>query len=337
MGGIVAEDYIEKVTPNGVVIRVNSRKNTYMLFRNNEPIKNPRSNTQSIIHELPQIIFLGKEFEIRSSISERIKFFEVIGGQIYIPFWVTGMSDVRHVKLPALVDSDLLPVYVHQFQAFHVGSIPILASGVNYFVVESKIDREMLIRLKMNFPTSRVIIYRGEKDSIYDTFAGEREDASKAKTTRASDLMESEDSNFLTQNPSFAARVFLRRMHLDKIYEIPELYAVKTNDLEMILGYLRVMRKKADEQSDIKQNLEKIDDLIDLFLILAPIFSYDIRDVERIFDAGIPKQHVLVRLKKILKSQSEINKATFDGKKQRFYENAIAMIEPLIIDDNNPA
>jgi len=326
------EDYIEKVTAKGIIIRVNTQKNTYMLFKDNESIKNPRSKTQSIVHELPQVIFLGKEFEIRMSVSERIGFFEVIGGQIYIPFWIKGLSDVRHIKLPAYVDSDILPIYVYHFQAFHVGSIPVFASGMNYFVVESRIDREMLIRLKMNFPTSRVIIYRGEKDSFVDSHFSVNDDAVKIGSTRATDLVESEDSTYLEKNPSFAARVHLRRLHFEKVYEIPELYQLKKDDMDIILGYLRVLRKKSEDQKDIRQNLDKIDELIELFIVLTPIFTYEISEVERLFDGGIPTQKILVKIKSILKCQVELNKISHDEKKQRFYENVSSMIAPLIVE-----
>jgi hypothetical protein len=325
------EDYIERVTQNGIVIRVNTQKNTYMLFKNNESIKNPRSKNQSIIHELPQVIFLGKEFEIRMSVSERIGFFEVHSGQVYIPFWIKGLSDVRHIKLPAFIDSDLLPVYVYHFQTFHVSSIPVFANGMNYFVVESRIDREMLIRLKMNFPTSRVIIYRGEKDSFLDGFSLSDE-AAKIGTTRATDLLESEDDGYLEKNPSFAARVHLRRLHFEKVYEIPEQYQLKKDDMDVILGYLRVIRKKSSEQKEIRQNIVIIDELIELFVVLTPIFTYEISEVERLFDGGIPSQSLLIKIKKILKCQIELNKIILDEKKQRFYENVIAMLTPLIIE-----
>ena len=326
------EDYIEKITSKGIIIRVNTQKNTYMLFKDNESIKNPRSKTQSIVHELPQVIFLGKEFEIRMSVSERIGFFEVLGGQIFIPFWIKGLSDVRHIKLPAFVDADILPVYVYHFQAFHVGSIPIFAGGMNYFVVESRIDREMLIRLKMNFPTSRVIIYRGEIDSFVDGYFSFSEDAVKIGTTRATDLMESDDETYLEKNPSFAARVHLRRLHFDRVYEIPEQYQLKKEDMDVILGYLKVLKKKSDEQKEIRQNINIIDELIKLFVVLTPIFSYEISEVERLFDGGIPSQSILKKIKTILKCQIELNKLILDEKKQRFYENVIAMISPLIIE-----
>ena len=327
------EEYIEKLTPNGIILRVNTKKNSFMVFKNNESIKNPRSKTQSIIHELPQVIFLGKEFEIRMSVSERIGFFDVHGNQIYIPFWIKGLSDVRHIKLPAFVESDVLPVYVYHFQVFHVGSIPVFASGMNYFVVESKIDREMLIRLKMNFPSSRVIIYRGEKDTFSDNYFSITDDANKINITRATDLLESDDNAYMAKNPSFAARVYLRRLHFEKIYEIPELYKLKKDDLEIILGYLRVLRKKSEEQKEIKTNLGTIDELINLFMTLTPIFTFEINQVEKLFDGGLPSQRILQRLKQILECQIDLHRVGFDDKDLRFFENAIGMITPLIVDE----
>lgn len=324
------DEYIEKKTPKGILLRINSKKNTYMIFKNNESLKNPRSKTQSIVHELPQVIFLGKEFEIKMSASDRIGFFDVVGGQIYIPFWLKSMSDIRHIKLPAFVDSDLLPVYVYHFQSFQVGSIPVFASGINYFVVEAQIDREMLIRLKMNFPTSRVIIYRGEKDTFYDTNFAINEDAAKVNVTRATDLVEADDSSYLSQNPSFAARIYLRRMHLEKVYEIPELFLLKKTDIEIILGYLRIMQKKGNQNNEIRQNIDEIEALIELFIALDSIFSYNDTEVENMFKDKTFKQSLLLRLRKIVKNQMEINKTAYNEKKLKFFAEVMLLIDPLI-------
>jgi hypothetical protein len=185
----------------------------------------------------------------------------------------------------------------------------------------------------MNFPTSRIIIYKGEKDSILPDDLSNVNRSANSDNTRATDLVESEDKSYIDTNPSFAARIYLRRLHFEKVSEIPEIYDLSLNDLEVILGYLRVMRKKASDQNDLKVNLKKIDELIELFIFLTPMFTLEIRQVEKLFDEGIPSQFLLRKMKKILKSQTEICRAVSNEKKLLFFQNVLSMVKPLILDE----
>ena len=325
----MAEEHLEKVTDKGYIIRVNLYKGSYMLFKNNAPLANPRSKTQSIVHDLTQIIFLGKEFDLKKVYPERVGFFDVYGGQIYIPFWIKGVSDVRHVKIPAYVGSDMLPVYIYHFQGFHLGSIPASVGGMNYFVVDSKVDREMLIRIKMHFPLSRIIVYRGETDAMA-TDVTQHDISASNENVRASDLVHSEDQNALIKNPSFAARVFLRRLEFSRMYDLPVHYRMDRDTIDAIMAYLNIMIKNAPTKPELRQNLHHVEALHSLYSFLEPFLSFDIALVEQSFDRGIPDHEMLAKIRDILRSQMEIYRVENDGKKERFFHNAISMVEPLM-------
>jgi len=314
----MSEDYIEKISPQGFVIRVNFRKGTFMVFKDNEPLKNPRSKTESIVHSLPQVIFLGKEFDVRTSLMERVGFFDALGGQVHIPFWVKGSSDIRHVKLPAHLNTDLLPVYVYHFQAYHLGSIPASISGMNYFVVESRIDREMLIRLKMHFPMSRVIIYRGEKDSlIQDEFLSGA--TAKNSQIRATDMLESDDLSYLSQNPGFAARVYLRRLDFERVRSMPLRFAMSVGDIDIILTHLEIMKKKSTSQAELRNVIQNIEGLTQLFSILRQLFNGDVKQAQKLIsENGIPSD-IIDNIRVIVDSQISISNTNGDPKRADYF------------------
>lgn len=325
----MAEEHLEKITDKGFIIRVNLYKGSYMIFKENAPLVNPRSKTQSIVHELPQIIFLGKEFDLKKVFPERVGFFDVYGGQIYIPFWIKGVSDVRHVKIPAYVISDMLPVYIYHFHGFHLGSIPASVGGMNYFVVDSKVDREMLIRIKMHFPLSRIIVYRGEVDAMAPE-ATKYDISASNENVRASDMVQADEQHVLIKNPSFAARVFLRQLEFSRMYELPIRYRMDKETIETILAYLNIMIKNSNTKPELRQNLHHIQALHRLYQFLSPFLSFDAAQVEQSFDQGIPEQETLIKIRDILQSQMDIYRVENDSKKERFFHNAIAMVEPLL-------
>ena len=327
----MVEDYLEKVSDTGIIIRVNINKGSYMVFKENKPLINPKNTKQSIVHEIPQIIFLGKEFDLRVAYQDRLGFFSVNGGQIFIPFWVKGVSDVRHVKLPALIDSNLLPAFIYHFQGFHFGSIPASISGMNYFIVDSRTDREILIRLKMHFPMSRVVVYRGERDALFENLSGE-DNSGGFSNVRAVDIAGTDDVGMLSQNPAFAARVYLRKLDFEKMEKIPYRFPLDSGTIEAILAYLRIMIIKSAEKKDLKPHVEKINELSNTYRLLLPFMSFDVAKVEQSFDQGIPEIQVLKQTRNILKAQSSIHQAEVDPKKQRFFMNVLSMIEPLIPD-----
>lgn len=325
----MAEEYIEKISKGNFIIRVNLIKGSYMVFKENEPIINPKSKTQSIVHELSQVIFLGKEFEMKLVLPDRIGFFDVVGGQVYVPFWIKGTSDVRHIKLPAHIQSDILPVYVYNFQSYHFGSIPASVTGMNYFVVDSRVDREVLIRLKMHFPLSRIIVYRGEQDAMIEP-SKENDSGEAEENVRAADMVKSNESAIFEKNPAFAARVFLRKLEFSKMYELPLRYKLNKESLETILAYLHILNKKSSAKTELRNNINDIENLTKLFEALAPFLSFDIMQVEKIFDTGIPDQKILTSIRDILRFQMEKYRSDNDPRTERFFSNAMSMIEPLL-------
>jgi len=272
----MSELYIEKKSNSNYIIRVNTTRNTFMVFKDNSPVKNLKIKSNSIVHELPQVIFLGKEFDLKAIYQDRIGFFDVQSNQIYIPFWVKGVSDVRHVKLPAYIESDMLPVCVYHFNTFHFGSIPISLSGMNYFVVDTRVDREILIRLKMHFPMSRIVVYRGEKDTLLG-----KNTVDNYANVRAVDIEQKADVGFLSNNPAYAARLYLRKLDFEKFETILYKFKLDLNLVLTILSFLHILKERANVSSDLTLQINNINHFVGILTFMQTVFKNDVRFLEQ--------------------------------------------------------
>ena len=144
---------IERLTNAGVLLKVNRIKGNYSAYINNKPVINKDSEVATTIYPLQRIIFLGSLFKRDTFERSNIGFFYVSRKQVVVPFRVSDVSDIRHIRLPCYLDFDVLPIGVSYFQDLNIGlHINALKTGVQYFVMEPRFGREAIAALRRNFP-----------------------------------------------------------------------------------------------------------------------------------------------------------------------------------------
>ncbi|MDH5718701.1 MAG: hypothetical protein OEZ22_13835 [Spirochaetia bacterium] len=326
-------EFLEETTKSGIIIRVNVRKGNYLVFKNNKPIVNSRLKGRSVIHNLFYVVFLGAEFDLSMNTLDKIGFYQVKSNQIHIPFNIKGLSDIRHLKLPTYIDSETLPAVVSYYKSFNLGLLPRSVSDLQYFVVSEQIDRELLVRLKIQFPKSRVIVFRQERDISVDFAQPEEENASLPGDIRAVDLLNRDDVGELSKNPVFSSRVYLRKLDFLSMYSLPLKYILNGEDAVHIKTFLEVMLKKIDENADIKRYENEIKELINFYDILGIFLSFQVLKVEQFFDKGLPDRDVLEKLQTVLVSQKRLRAEEGDNARNAFFDNALSMLQPILPKD----
>ncbi|MDH5718566.1 MAG: hypothetical protein OEZ22_13145 [Spirochaetia bacterium] len=324
-------EFLEESTRSGIVIRVNLKKGNYLLFKNNKPIPNPRSQKNSIIHNLSHIIFLGMDFDLSLNPLDKIGFYPVKNNQLHIPFHVKGLSDIRHVKFPAYVESEILPAVVSHFKSFNPGAVPRTITGYQYFITSDDIEREMLVRIKIQFPKSRVIVFRQERDISVEAVS---EEVKLPSDVRAVDLLKHDDVGELSKNPIFSARVYLRNLDLPRLNSIPYKFKLDGQDAENIKTILDIVLRKASENADIKRQEPELRLLRDFLELLTPFVSFEIQKVEQFFDKGLPEIETLDKIQKVLISQKRFLIEAGETKNITFFDNALSMLQPLLPEDS---
>ncbi|GEM_PF-2077376 len=291
----MSEEYIEKKTARGFVIRVNVRRSTFILLDSSgEPVSVSRGSRISQIHPLVHVVFLGLEFDFLDTEIDHVSFFNLDRSYLKIPFGKAGMSDVRLIRIPVpMFESDMLPAYVMHFKTHWPGPLPPVGEGMRYFVADEFIDRETIVRIKTKFPLSKVIVYRQEEaepvrlENMSDRKGGK-------KSVRAADVVPGADVVQYAQNPVFAARVFLRQLDWSRIYSLPLYGRIRVEEVAIILGFVQTMLTKSQKSKELSVHQQILSELEVYWKGLEVLFRRDISALRQW------KNEVLVRHEDLL-------------------------------------
>lgn len=296
------EEYVEKVSDSNTVVRVNAKKGTFLVIREGKPLPNPSAKTKSIIHRLPSIIFLGTDFDLKDIKLEKVSFFPASDGFLQISFKEPGLSDIRHVMVELGVIADLLPAKVFFYSNYKIGMLPKTIQGAVYFIIESQVDREGLIRLKTVYPQCKIAIYKREKvtklTSIEQTTVIEN-----FTNVRATDLVKQSGAEELAKNPTFLARIYLRKLEWTNMRNLPYKMLLKREDSVNISTFLKVMLKNENNKKELDDNKPSIKTLEEFYNLLTIFLSYDKDAVEEFFSNNEFPTPYKAPLIKVLESQ----------------------------------
>ena len=248
--------HIEKTTNQGAFIWVNRILGNYIIFKDHKPIYNPLSAHLSNLYSLQRVIFIGKVFLKKIIGYGDIGFFSVSRNQVIIPFHIKNMSDIRHLKLPAYANCDMLPVEILYFNEPNIGIYTnAIKSGKQYFILEPKFGREYVFKLKQVFPNSRVVIYNESysKHDI-DEFSVFKQDELEEKIDI--ELIMSQDIDILSKDVLFSARIFIHQKYWEKLSMLPIKLVINSEQAVKISEYLEIEIKNNQVDNSLLSDLK---------------------------------------------------------------------------------
>ncbi len=301
------DDYIEKTSPSGVVIRVNTRKRSFLVIKEGQPQVNPLAEKEkSIVHPLANVIFLGSDFELVDVRPEDIGFFKVESGFMHVPFRAISASDIRHLAVETRVDSDLLPARIYFFSNYRVGMLPKKIEGPVFFFLESRVDRESLIRVKTLYPQSRVGVYKHERITKVELNI-DTEGLNNPDNLRAVDLVKQGNVvGEISKNPTFLARIYLRKLEWANMRDLPYKMIVTHEDAQNIKAFLEVMIKNDNGVEELETNKAQIKTLDEFYALLSVLLSFSQVKVDAFFEESTIPQSYLAPVQKVLEAQKSL-------------------------------
>ena len=248
--------YIEKVSNAGVLLKVDRMGGYYTAYLQNKPILNMRLKKETTLHALQRVIFVGSLFKQSFFSATDIGFFYVSKRQIIIPFKTVDSSDVRHIKLPAHFNFDVLPASVSYFKNLNIGSYAnALRTGVQYFILEPRFGRELIADLKYSFPLSRVIIYRDNK-ALLNVLDEEKESRLYGEEDEMDfELIEKDEILLLSKDILFSARIFISKQQWEALLAIPFKLPISSVECQLIAFYVKI-EIHLKESQEFEESLE---------------------------------------------------------------------------------
>ena len=296
------QQYEERKTPAGFLVKVRLTKLTYVVFTPKGPEVPKGAKNNSIIVPVPRVVFLGDDFNLSHFRLGELSFVNVKAGKLVIPYQHGGSRDIKTIYLNSGSDSDILPVIIYHFN-FVKDIMSATEQGVEFhhIVADESLLINDMVTLKIRYPTVNILILKKKINVAYENKAAVNaaEADSKAEMAnpvvdadiaRAADMASSGSNlNMYSENPVFLARIHLRNLELDKVKQLLFDFNLKGEDIIFIRTFLDVMIKNVNNKEELNTNKDKVRVLDEIFRLAVLIINHNEAEFELELEKGLSK------------------------------------------------
>ncbi|MDX1961155.1 MAG: hypothetical protein SFU98_21475 [Leptospiraceae bacterium] len=289
--------YEERKTPAGYLVKVRLGKMTYVVFTPKGPEVPKGAKNNSIIVNVPRVVFLGEDFNLSHFRLGELTFVNVKTGKLVIPYQHGGSREIKTIFLNSGSESDILPVVIyHQNNVKDIAALAEKGIEFHHIVADEGLQRSDMVTLKIRFPTVNILILKKKiattqdpKTVLPENEKGEKQIIDQDNTGAALRAINT-SLNMSSDNPVFLSRIHLRNMELDKVKQLLFDFDLTVEDVSFIRTFLDVMIRNEKKKEDLATNREKLVVLDEIFRLAEMIVKRDETDFEIELEKGVQKE-----------------------------------------------
>jgi hypothetical protein len=262
-------------TREGYSILVDPDSKTCRVFRD-EQMETPRGALdRSGDQVIPFVLFIGKRFEISLRLGEYI-LARSRGKRIFLPYRMSPDLSQRNLSFTITSTADQFPVFLGCYESVRLLQRAEGESGkidYGFIVLDSGVTGYEKVVLKIRYPHAMMIIIKPEEP--------------EEVRLPLSPIEEERRGGELSANPVFQARIFLRKMELDKLKQMLIEYRMNDQEIQIIRTFIQIMLQNEEKRADIEHARKALVKLRELFRLNLIISSEDKSLFEAELDKGL--------------------------------------------------
>jgi hypothetical protein len=250
-------DYLEEKTPRGITIKVLTKNWNFLAFNRNGGSIYADEAGLKVLHRVPMVSFVGNNFKVKNITKQEFAFIKILKGRMVLPYIDLNDGNRKYVLIDWPGNIDLVPVRLRAMDT--VADLVLDIEGGNkpdYIIVNRTISKNDIIIIKNRFAEANIITPEspaGATPQISEQPDDER---------RAIDVLRDINLNTMSNNPVFLARVHLREMDISKVNQLILDFDLSALEVEYIANFITTMLKKADTETDIMKNRQKLESIL---------------------------------------------------------------------------
>ena len=310
-------DYIEEKTPNGITLKVMTKKWNFIAFEKDGKVIYADEAEAKVIHKIPGIVLISDKYQIVRKGDSELAFFKVNKGKIIIPY-LSRSNDIRkYLFIGSDSDIDLMPLRIKEIK--DLSSLIRLKDSAfipDYVVIDENITDEDCIIIKNRFSNTMIIELRDEnakvKDDIGDSTLGKG----------AEEVQGEKNLNIMSNNPVFLARIHLREMALSKVNQLLLDFDISALEADYMLKFIENMLMNPDNKPEVEQNRAKLVTLKDSFQFYIYLMDKNEKEIQNMIN-GVEDINKLASYSTLIAKMRTLFTAKKDLLTLTDYENLI--------------
>jgi hypothetical protein len=225
----------------------------------------------------PFLLFVGKEIEPNLKKQESLQFLPIKRRHAEFYYKLKDDPNTYRVAIKVNLSAEFLPVWIEGITSLKELDQIKLKKYFDTIIFAPNLNRLEVLQLRMNFPKSRLI-----KAGNY--IPEEIRDLKELEKHRITDVVNKLGVEFISKNPVYSARYYLRKLDFNQLYELPIKIVCTESDIEVIMTFLDIVIKNEHKNKELEINKDNLILLKKYYEFILYIIKKDYNKLEEFYD-----------------------------------------------------
>jgi len=225
----------------------------------------------------PFLLFVGQGIEPNLREQESLQFMPIKRRTAEFYYKLKDDPNTYRVAIKVNLSAEYLPVYIERIISIKELEQLKLKKYFDTIIFVPSLNRLEVLQLRMNFPKARLI-----KAGNY--IPEDLRDLRELEKHRITDVVNKLGTEFISKNPVYSARYYLRKLDFNQVYELPIKIICIESDIEVIITFLDIMIRNEHKSKELEINKENLIFLKKYYEFILYIIKKDYNKLEEFYD-----------------------------------------------------
>ncbi len=247
-------DFAEEKTPEDLLIKVLMDSWQFLAFDKKGRSIYVDIEGRGILHRVPLIVFVGRDFDIRREYERDYHMLKVRDGNIIVPYIDRKELKTKYFFIPTDKSLDMIPVRMRI-----VPNIAVMVKEIDvslepdYVAIDDSVTSNDIIIIKSRYKVDDVIFVELVNNVAMNEHMMLPDDGKPVNL------------NIMSTNAVFLARIHLRNMALSQLNQLLLDFEIAALDTEYIIKFIEELLEKEDSDESVRKNRQMLVDIRDSF------------------------------------------------------------------------
>jgi hypothetical protein len=242
-------DFAEEKTPSGYTLKILFKKMKFLVFNSRGESFSADKEGRSLLHKLPNTVFLGNIFLIERDYLKEYSLLKVRNDTIILPYRNITEKKRKFLFIHYVTSVDVIPMKIVIVKSYSLMLKDIPSdTDIDYLIVDESLSETEISVIASRYRPGEIIKVTTDKSEIQKDAAEDKE----------SDYI---SINTMSDNPVFLATYHLKNMALSNLNQLLLDFDISAFDTQFIIYFINDNLESKKNDADVIKNKSMLTDL----------------------------------------------------------------------------
>ncbi|PKL18013.1 MAG: hypothetical protein CVV49_08035 [Spirochaetae bacterium HGW-Spirochaetae-5] len=242
-------DFAEEKTPSGYTLKILFKKMKFLVFNSRGESFSADKEGRSLLHKLPNAVFLGNIFLIERDYLKEYSLLKVRDDTIILPYRNITEKKRKFLFIHYVTSVDVIPMKIVMVKSYSLMLKDIPSdTDIDYLIVDESLSETEVSVIASRYRPGEIIKVTTDKSEVQKGTAEEK----------GSDYI---SINTMSDNPVFLASYHLKNMALSNLNQLLLDFDISAFDTQFIIYFINDILENKKDDPDVIRNRSMLTDL----------------------------------------------------------------------------